>query len=71
MIIKTPGVCGGSARIRNTRIPIWLIKDWVDNIGYEEILKIYPELGEDDIRDSLKYYEDNKEEIEKEIRQNE
>ena len=24
-IEKTPNVCGGDARVRNTRIPVWLL----------------------------------------------
>ena len=24
-IQKTPGVCGGDARVRTTRIPVWLL----------------------------------------------
>jgi len=27
-ITKTPGVCGGFACIRGTRIPVWLLLQW-------------------------------------------
>jgi len=39
-IEKTPGICGGDARVRNTRIAVWLLvgyrKDGVSEWYYAE-----------------------------------
>lgn len=42
-IEKTPGVCGGSACIRQTRIPVWLLTE-ARQTGYSEadLLTQYP-----------------------------
>ncbi|HLW67594.1 MAG TPA: DUF433 domain-containing protein [Gemmataceae bacterium] len=38
---KTPGVCGGDACIRNTRIPVWLLVAWMkDGLNDERIATI-------------------------------
>jgi uncharacterized protein (DUF433 family) len=64
-IEKTPGVCGGEARIGNTRIPVWLLvgyrKDGVDDAG---LLKMYPSLTLGDLSAAWWYYAEHHDEIE-------
>ncbi len=52
----TPKKLGGKPVIKGTRIPVYLILDMLANgMSVEEILKEYPELTEEDIKDALKY----------------
>lgn len=74
-IVKTKGVCGGSARIVDTRMPIWLIESWrrlwdKDEIFKEAFSTAYPFLTASDLNEAYKYARENKEEIEKEILEN-
>ena len=71
-IQKTNGVCGGSACIKNTRIPVWLIISLINQkTPIEELIEnYYPSLIEEDIKVVLDYYKYNKEEIDEEIRAN-
>lgn len=67
-----PDVCGGDARIRGTRIPVWGIIEskrmgWSD----ERILECYPSLTLDDLRMAEWYYETHKDEIEQALREEE
>jgi len=51
-----PNILGGRACIRGMRIPVSLIVNLVSNgMTAEEILKEYPDLEPDDIRQSLQY----------------
>jgi uncharacterized protein (DUF433 family) len=71
-IEKTPGVCGGDARIGSTRIPVWLlIRQWQLGITEERQLSGYPSLRKEDLNNAWNYYRANKEEIEQQIRENE
>ena len=46
----TPGVCGGQARIRNTRIPVWtLVAYRQQGAPDEELLANYPGLTAEDL----------------------
>lgn len=67
-IQKTPGVCGGNARIRNTRIPIWTLVSF-HQLGAPdlELLESYPSLTQDDLDLAWLYYADNQEEIDRAI----
>ncbi|MFM9951451.1 MAG: DUF433 domain-containing protein [Saprospiraceae bacterium] len=71
-IEKTPGVCGGSACIVRTRIPVWLLVE-AKNAGATEasLLTSYPALRAEDLTNAWAYYRANKEEIELEIQENE
>ncbi len=52
----TPKKLGGKPVIKGTRIPVYLILEMLANgMSVEEILKEYPELTEEDIKDALKY----------------
>jgi uncharacterized protein (DUF433 family) len=69
-IQKTPGVCGGDARVRDTRIPVWLLvgyrKDGVDDA---RLLQMYPSLTLADVSAAWWYYAENRSEIEQAIRE--
>jgi len=71
-IEKTPGVCGGSACIVRTRIPVWLLVE-ARRAGASEVdlLLSYPTLRAEDLINAWAYYRANKEEIEHEIVENE
>ena len=71
-IVKTPGICGGDARIENTRIPVWglvrskeLVKD------DEKLLEAYPNLTMEDLTNAWNYYHNNYREIDSCIAENE
>lgn len=63
-IQKTPGVCGGNARIRNTRIPVWTLVSFRQmEMSDEPLLEYYPDLTPSDLDAAWRYYEGNKAEI--------
>src|SRR5271156_5168354 len=71
-IEKTPGVCGGSACIRTTRIPVWLLAAWrKDGLTNARILVHHQSLSEDDLEAAWAYYEKHAPEIDEEIKRNE
>ena len=65
---KTAGVCGGHARIRNTRIPVWTIisfhKQGADEL---ELLRNFPVLTQFDLIAAQVYYRAHTAEIDREI----
>lgn len=71
MIEKTEGVCGGSARIWNTRIPVWLLVAYrlVDRSD-AQLLESFPALIQADLDETWTYYESNQAEIEQELLEN-
>lgn len=51
-----PGVMGGQACIRGMRIPVSLVVNLVANgMSVDEIIKEYPDLEPDDIKEALRY----------------
>lgn len=67
-IQKTPGVCGGYARVRNTRIAVWtLVSLRQQGVTEQEILNNYPALTLDDLTAVWGYYYNNKSEIDRTI----
>ena len=72
LIQKTPGVMGGAACIRRTRIAVWTIMSW-KRWGMSDgwFLENYPGLTQQDLDAAKAYYEANREEIERAIRENE
>ena len=70
-IEKTPGVCGGVARIAGTRIPVWSLVQ-AQKMGYSEarILYEYPRLQNADLQNAWHYFDENKDEIELQIQEN-
>ena len=71
-ITKTPGVCGGDACIRGTRLAVWGLVEW-RRLGWDEarFLDAYPQLTKDDLAAAWEYAEANAEEITRSIRENE
>ncbi len=70
-IAKTPGVCGGSACIANTRIPVWvLIQARQLGSTESELLYDYPTLSAVDIVNAWTYAEAFPHEIETAIQEN-
>ena len=69
---KTPGVCGGDARIANTRIPIWLLVGYrKDGVTDTRLLEMYPSLTIGDLSAAWWYYAEHHDEIEQAIREQE
>jgi uncharacterized protein (DUF433 family) len=71
-IEKTDGVCGGSARIAGTRIPVWQLVAARD-LGAREaqLLLDYPSLRAQDLVNAWSYAQFHRDEIEAAIRENE
>jgi uncharacterized protein (DUF433 family) len=71
-VVKTPDVCGGSARIIRTRIPVWTLER-MRQLGLSEIdiLRSYPSLKAIDLVQAWSYADAHRDEIEREIRENE
>ena len=71
-IDKTPGVCGGEARIANTRIPVWVLVE-ARHLGYSDadLLTSYPTITATDLANAWLYAEAHSDEIELAIERNE
>ncbi len=64
-------VCGGSARIIRTRIPIWLLESLRRNGKTDaELLAAYPSLTVEDLTNAWNYARTHREEMEREIAAN-
>ncbi len=67
-----PRICGGSARISGTRIPVWSLESWRRlGAGDHEILRNFPTLKPSDLRNAWNYVARHPQEIDNEIRENE
>lgn len=72
LIRKTANVCGGSACIRNTRIPVWSLVLWRnEGVSDQRLLEMYPTLSFDDLNAAWNYYHSNRDEIDQDIKSNE
>ena len=71
IIRKTPGVVGGSARVRDMRIPVWMIID-LRNQGWDDTKfeEYYPQITSADLKAVSDYYDKHKDEIDAEIIEN-
>lgn len=69
---STPGVCGGEPRIVRTRIPVWTLEQ-ARKLGASdaEILGYYPTLLPEDLAHAWAYVRAHRDEIERQIRENE
>jgi uncharacterized protein (DUF433 family) len=67
-----PEVCGGDPCIVRTRIPVWLLVQ-ARRLGTSEaeILRAYPTLRAEDLANAWSYYRGHREEIERQILENE
>jgi uncharacterized protein (DUF433 family) len=64
-ISKTPGVIGGDACIRQTRIPVWLLVSYRrSGLSEAKILDNYPTLSSDDLAKAWDYARAYPDEIE-------
>jgi uncharacterized protein (DUF433 family) len=69
---KTPGVCGGRACVRNTRITVWgLVNARQLGAKDDQLLDDIVGLTPDDLRVAWDYYRQNPAEIDEDIRDNE
>jgi len=67
-IQSTPGVCGGYARIRNTRIPVWTLVSLRQQGADEgELLQNYPSLSSFNLENAWRYYDRHRQEIDRVI----
>jgi uncharacterized protein (DUF433 family) len=71
-IDSNPDICGGEPVVVRTRIPVWLLVQ-ARKLGTSEadLLHAYPTLRAEDLANAWAYYRSHKEEIEKQIRDNE
>ena len=71
-IERTPGICGGHARIAGSRIPVWLLEQ-ARRVGIteSEILGSYPSLRAEDLVNAWAYVRTYHDEIEQQIDDNE
>jgi len=55
-ITRNPEILGGKPIVRGTRVPVYLIVDWVES-GHtpEEIVEDYPDLTVEDVEAALAY----------------
>jgi len=68
VIKHTPGVCGGNACIRNTRIPVWtLVSLRSQGAKDKELLEDYPSLHQTDLEAAWIYYQQHQDEIDRAI----
>jgi uncharacterized protein (DUF433 family) len=72
-IQKTPGICGGDACLRDTRVPVWSVINALRlGASRAELLTYFvTPLSPADVQAALDYYEEHGEEIDTEIRLNE
>lgn len=71
-IQHTPGVCGGRARIRDTRIPVWIIVE-AKKAGASDldILRNFPSLTAEDLTNAWRYYLGHRPEIDQDLKEQE
>lgn len=72
LIVSTPRVCGGAARLIRTRIPVWTLER-MRQLGVSEadILRSYPTLSVADLVQVWCYAEGHRDEIQEAIQANE
>ena len=70
-IRRTPGVCGGEACIRMTRIAVWMLEESRrSGVSETDLLCDYPDLDEEDLSAAWQYVSEHQEEIETAIAAN-
>ncbi len=72
-IQKLPGLCGGRACIAGHRIRVADIAVWHERRGYspDEIIGMFPSLSLGDVHAALAYYFDHREEVDRDLRDDE
>ena len=70
-ITRTPGVCGGEACIRRTRITVWGLVEWNrEGLSDSELLAQIEGLCPEDLAAAWEYAATHPEEIDRAIREN-
>jgi uncharacterized protein (DUF433 family) len=70
-IVKTPGVCGGAARVADTRIPVWQLVEARDlGVSEAQLLLDFPALQALNLAEAWKYAKEHPDEIATEIHEN-
>jgi uncharacterized protein (DUF433 family) len=70
-IFRTPGVCGGDACIRHTRIPVWLLEEGRRNGASDaQLLELHPDLTRADLEAAWAYVDQRPAEIETSLADN-
>jgi uncharacterized protein (DUF433 family) len=68
----TPGICGGRPRIAGHRIRVQDIVLWTEQgQSADEIVGDFPQLSLADVYSALAYYHDHREDIDRDIREDE
>jgi len=71
-IQKTPGVCGGRACVRNTRITVWgLVNSRLLGATDEQIMKNIVGVTPEDLLSAWDYYRKHPAEVDADVRENE
>lgn len=71
-IVSTSDICGGSARLAGTRIPVWtLVRMRQLGMSEADILRSYPSLRALDLVRAWSHADNHHDEIERDIRENE
>jgi uncharacterized protein (DUF433 family) len=71
-VVKSPGVCGGDARIAGTRIPVWQLIEARDlGVRDAQPLVDFPRLTVRNLVDAWTYAEDHPDEVAAAILDNE
>ena len=71
-IEATAEICGGSARVAHTRVPVWTLEAARrQGISESDMLRAYPGLRAADLAQAWAYARSHAEEIERDIRENE
>lgn len=71
-IKRTPGVCGGAARIAGTRIPVWTIERFRQlGASKQDLLAFFPTLSEGQLERALEYASAHPDEVLAQVLQNE
>ena len=72
-VVRTPGTCGGRARIDGSRIAVWFVARLIVQGGLtpEEFVDEYPGVGLAEVHDALAFFRDHREEIERDLREEE
>ena len=67
-VVHTPGVSGGEACIRGTRVPVWLLESYRrSGVSVGKVLDSYPHLTAVDLEVSRRYAEAHRDEIDRDI----
>jgi uncharacterized protein (DUF433 family) len=70
-IVRTEGVCGGRPRIKDSRIPVSTIAEYIrSGDSLSDISSLYPHITPAALEDALGYYLDHRQEIDGEIEEN-